>query len=119
MRMPADAPAMPIIVGPPMSMAELTDLARSFGREMVEAARSIALNAAAKDVDRMRAIDTVLAWGYGKPLGIGAGARAPAEAKEPKLGKKAALEHAAKNPDPESPMGSIMAARAARRNQAH
>ena len=101
-------------------MAELTDLARKYGQEMVEAARGIANNAAAKDVDRLRAIDTVLAWGYGKPLGIGAGARSgAAEAKPEKLGKKAALEQAAKNPDPESPMGKIMAARAARRSQAH
>lgn len=90
---------------------DLAEAARLCGRLAIAALFHLMATATSEAV-RRQAAHELLTWGYGKPMGIGTGAT-KRRAKSRALGKKEALVEAAHHPDTASPMGRLMAERAA------
>lgn len=115
-------PEAPPALGDAKGHSDITEMARRAATIAINSLAKVANKPTARDSDRIKAAEAILTWAYGKPLGIvappkpkaadgegegGSGAAAAPAAADPKLGKKAALEEAAKNPDPDTTMGRI------------
>lgn len=122
---PRNPDAAPKSKARPHSPARMSPKALA-AQEQVERARRHAILAIETWADVAKngqsenaAAEMIMKWGYGTPLGIGEATFRPAAinaekpAKEVPLGKKEALVEAARNPDTSTPMGAMMAERAA------